>query len=677
MRKKWWVGLLLILALIVGAGLATARPVQAVDKMVWWRGDTSWLTPKTKAAITSYNTRTLQDDGSLGAAVVGSDKITDAASAYAAMTADKWPHFASMGMLYAVNPQTGKLWMSTDLPRNADDVFEAGTADTGTPAERVNEAIIGSVTDDHKVVITSDGPDSGLTMAQWQKTASYFSDDEGAVGFKTRRALYTLNTKTLPALPGKPQFRLIVTDYAPSGDKTLNKMAKRELAKMPAQQSKYKNGIILVIALEDHKWWLQAGVGVTGVINDTFRTTIATPQFTQLLKKNKDDQALALFASNTGKVMTENKRLIRSAGAVAFNPYKLPLFIGLAAVWAIVSFFVYQAGFFFKYRWVWRVMMLAAGVILTLVGTGDWPVLGIGLLLSGLIVLVQLPLRKWLPLQLYFVVRFGLWLLMFYPASWYFSRQEGADPHVWPGVVAATIVIWVLHAILRFGHTRGQAALTAPHLVERTPLLAAAQKAGIDIDPTQASVPMFSRQSPAKQVEIALGEYVRDHGASWLAEVKMQTPLPYFYLYDFSRLLINWTNSALLQLTSLDALAELAGQAAAGRRTETAVHYEPAFIAWGNAYDPATDGDTLTPVWQAFLGGVGDDTSLDAQAADIFTAIAAHLDDPTKAQSGYNDFPLWMRDYTRAETPPSSSSSDSSGGSFGGGGSSGGFGGSW
>ncbi|MFT9039770.1 TPM domain-containing protein [Schleiferilactobacillus harbinensis] len=119
----------------------------------------------------------------------------------------------------------------------------------------------------------------------------YVEDNAGVLSTKTKDYINDISNNQLSKLKGKPQYAVITEKHIPSGSDIEDQGAEL-FQKWGIGHKGWDNGLLFLIAVDDHKYHLEVGYGLEPVITDSIKEDIITNDVTRDLKNQDYDAAI-------------------------------------------------------------------------------------------------------------------------------------------------------------------------------------------------------------------------------------------------------------------------------------------------------------------------------------------------------------------------------------------------
>lgn len=143
---------------------------------------------------------------------------------------------------------------------------------------------------------------TGIALTQPVHAADqiYVQDNAGVLSTTTKDHINDISNNKLAKLNGKPQFAVITEKHIPE-DTDIEDQAADLFQKWGIGTKGWDNGLLFLIATDDHKYHLEVGYGLEPVITDSIKDELITSDVTRDLEAGDFDAAITKISDRITK----------------------------------------------------------------------------------------------------------------------------------------------------------------------------------------------------------------------------------------------------------------------------------------------------------------------------------------------------------------------------------------
>ncbi|MCH4057337.1 MAG: TPM domain-containing protein [Lactobacillaceae bacterium] len=145
--------------------------------------------------------------------------------------------------------------------------------------------------------------------------SAWVNDQAGVLSADTIAEIDQINQETFAQVKGQPQLAVITVKQLPDGD-DIDDYSVAMFDKYQIGRRDWDNGLLLTVAIADHRYRLTVGYGLEAVIPDGSKQAIITKKINQDLKAGRYNAAIKQMVEKVSRRVVDQEQAIRTPAAI-------------------------------------------------------------------------------------------------------------------------------------------------------------------------------------------------------------------------------------------------------------------------------------------------------------------------------------------------------------------------
>lgn len=155
-----------------------------------------------------------------------------------------------------------------------------------------------------------------VDLPRAQHHSTWVSDGAQVLSDDTLKQIDALNEGPLSRLKGHPQYAVVTVKQVPGKADDINNYASDLFESLGLGRKGWDNGVLFLIATDDHRYKLEVGYGLESALTDSSKNQIMTAKVEEALKANQLDSAVRQVSQNTVNVLEKRRADIMTPSSI-------------------------------------------------------------------------------------------------------------------------------------------------------------------------------------------------------------------------------------------------------------------------------------------------------------------------------------------------------------------------